>query len=122
MQARLKAEMAERAKAAAIEAEKQAAAKSASETSSTARNAVEDSKGTGVKKGVQSSGSSVLICKYEYITIYIDSHVILVAGIVIKASENALELEKRRRQLYEELSAKNKALSGNQVNHYEDLL
>lgn len=42
---------------------------------------------------------------------------------MIKASENALELEKRRRQLYEELSAKNKAMkSANQVNHYKELL
>ncbi|KAL0336060.1 UNVERIFIED_CONTAM: protein GLE1 [Sesamum radiatum] len=100
MQARLKAEMAERAKVEAAAAEKQAAeeaaAKLAAETlRSTAQNAVQDSKKTlglpssalDVKKEVQSSARNV-----------------------IRASENALELEKRRRQIYEELSAKNKDL------------
>ncbi|KAK4402706.1 protein GLE1 [Sesamum angolense] len=99
-EARLKAEMAERAKAEAAAAERQAAeeaaAKLAAETlRSTAQNAVQDSKKTlglpssalDVKKEVQSSARNV-----------------------IRASENALELEKRRRQIYEELSAKNKDL------------
>lgn len=41
---------------------------------------------------------------------------------IIKASENALALEKRRRQIYEELSAKDNGLKGsaNQVNHYKE--
>ncbi|KAK4429755.1 protein GLE1 [Sesamum alatum] len=99
-EARLKAEMAEKAKAAAAAAEKQAAeeaaAKRAAETlRSTAQNAAQESKKTlgspssavDVKKEVQSSARNV-----------------------IKASENALELEKRRQQIYEELSAKNKDL------------
>ncbi|KAK6160293.1 hypothetical protein DH2020_003674 [Rehmannia glutinosa] len=99
-EARLKAEMAERAKAAAIEAEKQAAEEAASKRATetlrdTAQNAVQDSKATlgpsssalDVKKEVQSSGRNV-----------------------IRASKNALELEKQRSQIYGELSAENKAL------------
>ncbi|KAL8499360.1 hypothetical protein ACS0TY_022368 [Phlomoides rotata] len=99
-EARLKAEMTERAKAAAIEAEKkaaeEAAAKHASETSNTAHNAVEDPKGT--------LGSS-------------SSTVVKNAGNMIKASENALELEKRRRQLYEEFSAKKKSANQDYTRH-----
>ncbi|KAL0421471.1 UNVERIFIED_CONTAM: protein GLE1 [Sesamum latifolium] len=96
-EARLKAEMAERAKAAAEkQAAEEAAAKLAAETlRNSAQNAAQDSKKTlglpssalDVKKEVQSSARNV-----------------------IRASENALELEKRRRQIYEELSAKNKDL------------
>ncbi|KAL8504224.1 hypothetical protein ACS0TY_022818 [Phlomoides rotata] len=99
-EARLKAEMTERAKAAAIEAEKkaaeEAAAKHASETSNTAHNAVEDPKGT--------LGSS-------------SSTVVKNAGNMIKASENALELEKRRRQLYEEFCAKKKSANQDYTRH-----
>ncbi|KAK4487395.1 hypothetical protein RD792_005972, partial [Penstemon davidsonii] len=108
---RLKAEM---AKAAAVKAEKQAAeeaaAKRAAETlKNAAHNAVEASKGTlgqstvvglDSKKEVQSSGNSVA------------------ARNVIRASENALELEKRRRQMYEELSAKNEALKSSSNQDY----
>ncbi|PIN01400.1 Nuclear-export-signal (NES)-containing protein/polyadenylated-RNA export factor [Handroanthus impetiginosus] len=109
-EARLKAEMAERAKAAAIEAEKnaaeEAAAKRAADTLKySARNGVEETKGSvglstdssfDVRKIVQPSAKDV-----------------------VRASENALELEKRRLQIYEELSAKNKALkaSANQDYH-----
>lgn len=72
MQARLKAEMAEQAKAVAIEVEKKAAedaaAKLAAETLKTAHNAGKDSKETlgpssstfDVKNGVQSSGFCLL--------------------------------------------------------------
>ncbi|KAH6761123.1 hypothetical protein C2S52_008155 [Perilla frutescens var. hirtella] len=103
-EARLKADMAERAKAVAIKAEKkaaeEAAAKLASETLNTAHNAGKDpgpsSSTFDGKKGVQPSVRNM-----------------------IRASENALELEKRRRQIYEELSAKNKSLkeSSNQDYH-----
>ncbi|KAK6159635.1 hypothetical protein DH2020_003016 [Rehmannia glutinosa] len=98
-QERIKVEE-ERAKAAAIEAEKQAAEEAASKRATetlrdTAQNAVQDSKATlgpsssalDVKKEVQSSGRNV-----------------------IRASKNALELEKQRSQIYGELSAENKAL------------
>lgn len=106
-EARLKAEMAERAKAVAIEAEKkaaeEAAAKRASETLKTAHNAGKDSKETlgpssstfDVKNGVQSSVRNI-----------------------IKASENALASEKRRRQIYEELSAKDNGLKGSANQDY----
>lgn len=106
-EARLKAEMAERARAVAIESEKkaaeEAAAKRASETLKTAHNAGKDSKEAlgpssstfDVKNGVQSSVRNS-----------------------IKASENALELEKRRRQIYEELSAKDKGLKGSANQDY----
>ncbi|KAL0385447.1 UNVERIFIED_CONTAM: protein GLE1 [Sesamum radiatum] len=98
--ARLKAEMAERAKAAAAAAEKQAAeeaaAKLAAETlRSTAQNAAQDSKKT---LGLPSSALDV------------KNEVQSSARNVIRASENALELERRRRQIYEELSTKNKDL------------
>ncbi|KAG8366005.1 hypothetical protein BUALT_Bualt17G0031100 [Buddleja alternifolia] len=101
-EARLKTERAERAKAAAVEAEKKAAEEAASKRAAetlkdAAHNAVQKSKETpDVKKEVQSSARNV-----------------------IRASENALELEKRRKQIYEELSAENKALkaSANQDYH-----
>ncbi|KAG8366006.1 hypothetical protein BUALT_Bualt17G0031200 [Buddleja alternifolia] len=88
-EARLKAE---RAKAAAVEAEKkaaeEAASKRAAETSKDTAHAAQKSKETpDVKKEVQSSARNV-----------------------IRTSENALELEKRRKQIYEELSAENMAL------------
>ncbi|KAI3467618.1 hypothetical protein Pfo_024280 [Paulownia fortunei] len=108
-EARLKAERAERAKAAAIEAEKRAAEEAASKRATetlrdTAHNAVEDSKKT---LGPSSS------------TFDVNKEVQPSARNVIRASENALELEKRRRQIYEELSVKNNALkmSANQDYH-----
>ncbi|XP_042061385.1 protein GLE1-like isoform X1 [Salvia splendens] len=94
-QARLKSEKAERDKAAALEAEikaaEEAAAKQAS-ASDAAPNAGKDSKEApgpssstfDVKKGTQSSA----------------------VKNIIRASQNALELEKRRQQIYEELSTK----------------
>ncbi|KAL8037818.1 hypothetical protein ABFX02_11G062600 [Erythranthe guttata] len=97
-EARLKAEKADRAKAAAIEAEKKAAA--AEEAASrlaneTAHNAV------GVPKEPLGPSSSAVDVNKELQS---------PARNLIRASENALELEKRRRQIYEELSAKNNAL------------
>ncbi|XP_051120161.1 mRNA export factor GLE1 isoform X2 [Andrographis paniculata] len=113
-EARLKAEKAERAKAAAIEAEKRAAEEAASKRANetlkdTAANALGDSKGnlrpssnstSDVKKEVQSSARNV-----------------------IKASKNALEMEKRRRQVYDEMIAKTEAIkaSGNQNYHKHGL-
>lgn len=108
-EAKLKAELAEQAKAVAIEAEKkaaeEAAAKRASEALNTTHNVGKDSnKASGPssstfdgKKGVKSSVRSI-----------------------IKASENALELERKRREIYEELFAKNKVLeeSANQYHRH----
>ncbi|XP_057776821.1 mRNA export factor GLE1 isoform X2 [Salvia miltiorrhiza] len=86
-EAKLRSEMAERAKLVALEAEKkaaeEAAAKHASEALDTAPNAGKDSK-EAPRPSVRN---------------------------IIRASENALELEKRRQQIYEELSTKNKALN-----------
>ncbi|XP_057771421.1 mRNA export factor GLE1-like [Salvia miltiorrhiza] len=86
-EAKLKFEMAEIAKVGALEAEKkaaeEAAAKLASESLDTAPNAGKDSK-EAPRPSVRN---------------------------IIRASENALELEKRRQQIYEELSTKNKALN-----------
>ncbi|GER36515.1 nucleoporin GLE1 [Striga asiatica] len=106
---RLKVERAERAKAAAIEAEKKAAEEAASKRAAetlrrNAENVVQDSKGTlglsnsafDVKKGVQSSGRNV-----------------------IRASENALKLEKQRSQIYGELLAENKAFKESATQDYQ---
>ncbi|KAL1565228.1 protein GLE1-like isoform X4 [Salvia divinorum] len=93
-EARLKSEMVEKAKAAALEAEKKAAEEAAAKhasASDAAPNAGKDSKEApgpssstyDVKKGTQSSVKNI-----------------------IRASQNALELEKRRQQMYEELSTK----------------
>ncbi|KAL6529192.1 hypothetical protein OROGR_014815 [Orobanche gracilis] len=109
-EARLKAESAERAKAAAVakEAENKAAepncaAEAAEPLRDAGQIAMQDSKGTFgssnsafvVKKEVQSSGRNV-----------------------IRASENALGLEKQRSQIYEALSAENKVFKENAYQDY----
>ncbi|KAL6573763.1 hypothetical protein OROHE_002222 [Orobanche hederae] len=106
-EARLKAESAERAKAAAVatEAENKAAESNcaAEPLRDAGQIAVQDSKGTFgpsnsafvVKKEVQSSGRNV-----------------------IRASENALGLEKQRSQIYGALSAENKVLKESAYQDY----
>lgn len=108
-EARIKAEKAERAKAAALEAEKRATEEAASnraneKSGDSTRNTIEGSEGgprpsdsaSDVKKEVRSSARNV-----------------------VKASKNALELEKRRKQIYDELTRKNEDIkaSANQNFH-----
>ncbi|KAG6422367.1 hypothetical protein SASPL_118935 [Salvia splendens] len=89
-EARLKSEKAERDKAAALEAEKKAAEEAAAKKASASDAAPNAGEAPGpssstfdVKNGTQSSVKNI-----------------------IRASQNALELEKRRQQIHEELSTK----------------